>query len=218
MSYEQEQLHLQKLMQELLSDEENSLFGDVYLSDEYQIESDDCSDSDSSSTSTSFRKSKRIKLKATKSSDLDIFQPSTSSTLISTKNANTLAKKPSTTIHVTETIEDVIAQFRVDESSSEDDDSLPTSDPTWGPVQGNHLKDFPFTEPNPGIKSEIYERFYDKTPYDFYKLMLPDYIISHIVLETNRYTEQCKRNNNLRMSRIKAWADTNSEEIERFLE
>ncbi|KAG5892084.1 hypothetical protein JTB14_011986 [Gonioctena quinquepunctata] len=68
MSYEKEQLRLQNLMQELLSDEKNSLFGDVYTSDEYHPESDDSSDSDSSSLSASFRKSKRMK-KETRASD-----------------------------------------------------------------------------------------------------------------------------------------------------
>lgn len=37
MSYEKEQQHLQKLLQEFLSDEEDntSLYGNTYLSDEY---------------------------------------------------------------------------------------------------------------------------------------------------------------------------------------
>ncbi|KAG5877628.1 hypothetical protein JTB14_023843 [Gonioctena quinquepunctata] len=69
MSYEKEQSRLQKLMQELVSYENNLLFGDVYTSDEYHPESDDSSDSDSSLLSASFRKSKRMKMKETRSSD-----------------------------------------------------------------------------------------------------------------------------------------------------
>ncbi|KAG5860741.1 hypothetical protein JTB14_012140 [Gonioctena quinquepunctata] len=68
MSYEKEQSRLQNLMQEFLSDEKNSLFGDVYTSDEYHPESDDSSDSDSSLLSASFRKSKRMKMKETRAS------------------------------------------------------------------------------------------------------------------------------------------------------
>lgn len=243
MSYEKEQSRLHNLMQELLSDEENSPFGDVYSSDEYHPESYNSSDSDSSLLSASFRKSKRMKMKKTRSSGqgelmihsklytqnisrsktiyqtffTDIHRPSTSSISHSAENETISARKSCSTIHITETIEDVIAQFRLDESSSEPENtSPPIGDPIWGPVRGNNLKHFPLTEPNPGVKAEIYERFYDKTPYDFYKLMVTDDIISHIVLETNRYAEQCKTRNNLPKSRIKTWANTTSDEIERF--
>ncbi|KAK4887394.1 hypothetical protein RN001_003665 [Aquatica leii] len=39
MAYEKEQAKLEKIMQEMLSEDEDSVFGDVYLSDEYQPES-----------------------------------------------------------------------------------------------------------------------------------------------------------------------------------
>ncbi|KAG5876228.1 hypothetical protein JTB14_011671 [Gonioctena quinquepunctata] len=99
----------------------------------------------------------------------DIHRYSTSSISDSAENEtienDTIsARKSSSTIHITETIEDVIAHFRLDESSSEPEDTLPPiGDPIWGPVRGNNLKHFPFTEPNSGVKADIYERFYDKT-------------------------------------------------------
>ncbi|KAJ8931952.1 hypothetical protein NQ314_015093 [Rhamnusium bicolor] len=62
---------------------------------------------------------------------------------------------------------------------------LPKNDPIWGRVVGKYLQEFPFTEQNSGIKPEIYENFYDKTPYDFYELN--DDILNLIVVETNCY-------------------------------
>lgn len=56
-AYKKDQEHLEKLMQEILSDEEGSLFGDVYLSDEYHT--DNIDSSDDSDSSVSFGKRKR---------------------------------------------------------------------------------------------------------------------------------------------------------------
>ncbi|XP_050516528.1 uncharacterized protein LOC126891396 [Diabrotica virgifera virgifera] len=47
-SIEKEQERLQKLMQEMLFDDENSLFGDLYLSDHYSMKGSESSHSDSS--------------------------------------------------------------------------------------------------------------------------------------------------------------------------
>lgn len=58
MAYEKEQAKLENLMQEMLSEDENSLFGDIYLSDEYHTES---SDESSDSSTLSDRRPKRRK-------------------------------------------------------------------------------------------------------------------------------------------------------------
>lgn len=59
MAYEKEQDELEKLMQEMLSEDENSVFGDVYLSDEYQPESGNES-SGSSTLSITHKRRKKI--------------------------------------------------------------------------------------------------------------------------------------------------------------
>lgn len=122
------------------------------------------------------------------------------------------------TSHISRTIEDVIRNFRLQSASSSEDEDIQASDnqPSWNPVRGIHLKKNPFTENDPGVKTEIHNQFFDKSPYNFYKLMVPDDVINHIVVETNRYAAQSKNKNIRRKSRIQKWMDTNSEEIERF--
>lgn len=147
--------------------------------------------------------------------------PSTSEALTSTSkqnNDNNSADHPNGMNNVSQTIEDVISQFLLDDSSSSDEEDNVdlANNLTWGPVLGN-LKNFLFTEQNPGVKAIIYEEFYNKTPYDFYKLMVSDELINYIVIETNRYAQQCKQKNTSQKSRIIKWVDTNSEEIEKFL-
>ncbi|KAG5887640.1 hypothetical protein JTB14_030910 [Gonioctena quinquepunctata] len=71
-----------------------------------------------------------MKMEETRSSDQDILRPSTSSIMHSAENEtieneSISARKSCSTIHITETIEDVIAQFRLDESSSEPEDTSP---------------------------------------------------------------------------------------------
>lgn len=147
--------------------------------------------------------------------------PSTSEALTPTSgqnNDNNSDDNPNGMNNVSQTIEDVISKFLlVDSSSSDEEDNVDlAANLTWGPVLGN-LKFFLFTEQNPGVKAIIYEEFYNKSPYDFYKLMVSDELINHIVIETNRYAQQCKQKNTLQKSRIIRWVDTNLEEIEKFL-
>ncbi|KAG5891402.1 hypothetical protein JTB14_018459 [Gonioctena quinquepunctata] len=113
-----------------------------HTSDEYHPESDNSSDSDGSLLPASFRKSERVKMKETRLSN-----QAENETI---ENESISARKSCSTIHITETIEDVIAQFRLDDTSP------PIGYPIWRPVRSNNLKHFPFTEPNPGVKAEIY--------------------------------------------------------------
>lgn len=133
-------------------------------------------------------------------------------------STSNIATQANSTSHVSETIENVIMQFQIDNASSSEDEVIqPANQPTWSPVTGNHLKTFPFAENDPGVKPEVHTQFFDKNPYNFYKLMVPDDIMNEIAFETNRYAAQCKNKNILRKSRIQKWVDTNLEEIERFL-
>lgn len=59
MAYEKEQARLEKLMQEVLSEDEDSLFGDIYLSD-YQLESGSESSGSSTLSFTPKRRKKNI--------------------------------------------------------------------------------------------------------------------------------------------------------------
>lgn len=57
-AYKKEQERLEQMMQDILSDDEGSLFGEVYLSDEYHTD-DTASSDDSDSSSDHFRRKRK---------------------------------------------------------------------------------------------------------------------------------------------------------------
>lgn len=66
-----------------------------------------------------------------------------------------------------------------------------------------------------GIRLHI-DEYYMYSPYDFYKMMIPDEIFQLFATEANIYTRQ-KKCKILRMSRIKKWNDTSHTEMEKFV-
>ncbi|KAJ3642669.1 hypothetical protein Zmor_025430 [Zophobas morio] len=189
MNYEKEQEELNRLWQECLSDEDdNEPFEDS--GDEFVPESSD----DSSNDEPISKKLKFVKEPI----------PSTSR---------------DTPDSVLDTINDVIERC-MEEGSDEDNANEHcdnTNELTWEDVSGRNLKLFPFTEINVGVKEEIYAEYYDKGPYEFFKLFLTDELISMMVIETNRYATQCKASATLPKARIREWHDTNCEEMESFI-
>ena len=189
MNYEKEQEELNRLWQECLSDEDdNEPFEDS--GDEFVPESSD----DSSNDEPISKKLKFVKEPI----------PSTSR---------------DTPDSVLDTINDVIERC-MEEGSDEDNANEHcdnTNELTWEDVSGRNLKLFPFTEINVGVKEEIHAEYYDKGPYEFFKLFLTDELISMMVIETNRYATQCKASATLPKARIREWHDTNCEEMESFI-
>lgn len=111
-------------------------------------------------------------------------------------------------------IEEVIAQNSVFIESDDDSADNEIFDIEWGPVTGNNIKYFQFSE-NSGVRISLYED-YHKTPYDFYKLLITDEIIQLCVTETNRYAAQ-EKVKGTRKSRIQEWKDTTPNEMEKFI-
>nr|XP_022913143.1 piggyBac transposable element-derived protein 4-like [Onthophagus taurus] len=233
-SYEEEQKRLTKLWQEVLSDEdehyssqdEESLFGDVYLSDEYQCESSVDFESSSKRTSSKLRKKKHKKHppkngEKRQKHPITGSEPSTSAT--GTETSNNVSTEAQ---HVADVIEIVIANMTQDSDSDSDETLLPsTTDAatqntniTWGPVTGNNLRQIMFSEANTmGFDPQIHENFHDKTPCEFYSLFVNDDILELMVVETNRYGAQCLAKNQLRRARITSWHDTTVPEMKKFL-
>lgn len=42
----------------------------------------------------------------------------------------------------------------------------------WQPVTGTYLSKFNFTKDQTGFLPDLYENYYNKTPYDFYKMYM----------------------------------------------
>lgn len=220
-SYEDEQKRLADLWNDILSDEESDsseLFGDLYLSDAYSPRTSEADSSDSSFTSK-FAQPKKKRLRA----DCSENKLRTQNDGASTSREENVTPNNQMNDDVDQVIEDVIAQFTVQNTASEDeeiedeDNNIDMSQLNWRSVDGTSLKQFPFLVQNFGIDAQIYEVFYNKTPIDIFKLFLTDEILTHIVVETNRYAEQCLAKPNKPKSRVRKWIPTNNLEIEKFL-
>lgn len=220
--YEENQKRVQALWQEMLSDEENDpvedLLGDVYLSDGYETENS----SVSSEEDVAPRPKKRKKFDKLKNQSENI--PTTSIQKVTTARLDIKTQPiPSTSKeHVDETllksIEETIEKFILDESDSEAEDTIVQEEITWGPPTGHNLnQNIYFNATNSGISAAVHEEYYDKKPYDFYRLLINDSILDLIVQETNRYATQCQAENVTPGSRIKSWKPTNAGEIEYFI-
>ncbi|KAJ8970455.1 hypothetical protein NQ314_001227 [Rhamnusium bicolor] len=83
----------------------------------------------------------------------------------------------------------------------------------WGPVDGANLKTFDKNLGYTGIKPNFYD-FYDKDPYDIYKIFVTDEIIDYMVDQTNLYVQQIGP---IRRSKTKSWVPTNHNEMETFI-
>ena len=128
MSYEAEQSRLQRLLQEVLSDESdsdcNSLFGDANLSDDYEESDDAASDTDSTDSKGSFAPPRKIRhIRKSKPAAVHgyIDVPSTSSYSVNDANVNSVLStsgQPMPT-SAADTIEDVIQKFVMDSSNSD---------------------------------------------------------------------------------------------------
>ncbi|KAK9679085.1 Alcohol dehydrogenase transcription factor Myb/SANT-like [Popillia japonica] len=143
MAYEKEQRRLEKLLQEMLSDDENSLFGDVYLSDEFSMENAESCVSDSDSSSGNLIKPKRKKVRAFRASIIeDISLPSTSR---ASTSKDCVSSNRVSTDTVSLTIEDVTSQFQLNaNTSSGEEDSLHEEDSPnelrWELVHADEVK------------------------------------------------------------------------------
>lgn len=190
MSYEEEEEKLRRLWQEILSDEDDDeLFEDS--GDEFVPESSDNSSEDEPIK----KKSKSVN------------EPSTSAT------SRDISDSALDTIN--EVIERIMQES--DDESSEDESCDYSDQLKWEDVSGRHLKLFPFTEKDVGVKEEIHGEYFDKGPYEIFKLFLTDEMLELMVIETNRYAAQCKASTTLPKARIHQWRDTNLEEMECFI-
>nr|CAI5852091.1 unnamed protein product [Callosobruchus analis] len=194
--YEAEQKRLQKLFDEVMSDEE------IEAEDPFACSSASeyiPSDSDSSTDSVKRVKTRR---KSVQVQDYNASVPGTS------KNVDK---------NIQETIESVITGFTVDSEESDQADDLDTStELKWGPIDVQKLKNFNFQCQNSGIRDEFFT-MYDKAPYDFYRLFLTDEILELITEQTNIYANQKANNKDpSRKTKSKPWVPTNTEEIKTF--
>lgn len=166
--------------------------------------------SESSDEEYECRQSKKKKLAAATSMDVDEPQPCTHRQASQNRDL------------VQDTIEQVILTHQ-DSSETEAQDESPgpvdgtTNNLTWSDVSGAYLKNFIFTEEHSGVKAEIYETYFDKTPFEFYKMFLDQGILDMMVEETNRYAAQVKNKATNRKARINDWYDTNTDEIQIFI-
>lgn len=218
-SFEKDQQCLQKLMDELLSDEEPDPF-EASSSDEYEPDGSDSSSSSSSKGSIKpiVKKKKTINHPISfpdnggEGSSRQLPKPLLTRTdelpddLASSQQVN---RNDS----ISDTIEAVIHQFQLD-ISDEDEELVPTL--MWQEVTGQHLKDFPIQIPESGVVPALFEHI-DKSPVFFFKLMLDEDLINNMVTETNRFAAQKKESALRKWSRINKWKDTNSEEIMTFI-
>lgn len=191
-SYEQGQKKLEALLQEALSDEDGSLFGDTYLSDEYTVDSDDSDTTENSCTEPPPKKCLRSGKKESETSSSVNYitsQPSTSTDVRSIVTDS---------ISITQTIEEVIKNM----TANSDEDILDSStqnnvqieDIIWGPVTDDSLNNFGFVDEGSGYRVELYDTYSNKTPYDFYKLFLDEdllhILVSKILIKSYNYFAQ----------------------------
>jgi hypothetical protein len=84
------------------------------------------------------------------------------------------------------TIEGVIQDSVASDDNVEEEIPRNSGDLGWNSVTGLNLKNLLFTEPNPGVNTELYAEYYMQSPLEFYELFL-DEILSMMVTETNMY-------------------------------
>lgn len=121
-----------------------------------------------------------------------------------------------------ETIEQVIRNSMTVISGEDEDDEDDVlvdgrSDLVWKEVTGRHLKNFVFSKSDSGIKAYIYESHFDKGPADFYQLFINEAMLNMMVVETNRYANQCKAKEKAPKARVQHWYDTNITEMKKFI-
>ncbi|KAJ8940785.1 hypothetical protein NQ314_010595 [Rhamnusium bicolor] len=132
--YEREQKRLEAMWNDILSDEESDIseFGDVYLSDEYASSRDSLSaNSDSDSDVVAPKKRSKFDLTATD----DGASTSGQQNVYSTTVVN----------NVDQVIENIIAQYAIEDNNNEEDIEFELDSLTWTPVDGSSLKQFTFT-------------------------------------------------------------------------
>jgi hypothetical protein len=112
-----------------------------------------------------------------------------------------------------ETIDEVIQDSVASDDNVEEEIPRNSGDLAWKSVTGLNLKNLLFTEPNPGVNTELYAEYYTKSPLEFYELFLDEEILSMMVTETNRYAAQCRAKQNAPKARIHDWQDTTAVEI-----
>ena len=199
MAYEQDQRHLQSLMEQFLSDENSD---DSIRDQDFEVSDEEIS---SSSSNESVRVPKKKKPKIVPSIQ---YAPSTSGVSVSA-------------IPIDDTIESVISKYRlpdVDSSSSDEENTVGNDmSLTWRKVDGRSLKNISFGVENSGIKNEYFD-MYDKKPLDFFELFVNNDIIELIVEETNRYVHQkLNKGGLLPKARLCKWVNTNNDEVKIFL-
>lgn len=207
-SYEKEQERLQKLMNEIFSDEEV---------DPFEASSDEFNPSSSSSTSSEGSDEPLVKKKKTYNHPTEFLnvggETSKKHLLNKTDQASTSQNVNQNYDSISDTIETVVHQLQL-ESSDEAEELLPSL--KWQEVTGQYLKDFPIDIPESGVVNALFEHI-DKPPIFFFKLLVDDDLVNNIVVETNRFAAQKKDSALQKWSRINKWKDTNSEEIMTFL-
>lgn len=171
-SYEKEQEKLQKYWQEILSGEDSSdnesLCGDVYLSDEYKPSD---SDTDSEYESTALEQKRKRKCAAVNRECVVQTVPSPSREKENATFGNS----------VDEIIEFVIAQYS-DNFETEIIEEETNEAIVWGQVNIENLQKFIFEDKHAaGFNAELYENFYDKSPLEFYKYFVDDALLSMMV-------------------------------------
>lgn len=184
-SYEKEQEKLQRYWQEILSGEESSdnesLFDDVYLSDEYQPSSDN---SDSASEYESRAQEQSRKRKRASANTINVRTNSVEQAVQSNSKEQ---ENPSFGDSIDEVIEFVIAQNTIDfeEEILEEGTSVANAMNAaivWGPVNGDNLHKFTFEDKDSaGFSGYLYENFYNKSPLEFYEYFVDDDILSMMV-------------------------------------
>ncbi|KAJ8946600.1 hypothetical protein NQ314_008855 [Rhamnusium bicolor] len=172
----------------------------------------------SSNNSSPEQKAKRQKRKSASIIPTNIAEPCSSSISPDDNQRPSRNVLPSWD-SIDKVIEQVILEHTAssDSSESEDDSSVNNDNEIiWGAVTGDNKKQFSISEQNPEILTELYN-YYDKSPYEFYKMIVNDELFELFVTETNKYAEQEEQKKTKNKSRIKQWKKTDKSEIETFL-
>ena len=186
--YEKEQMRLEALMNEILSDEEPF----DYSSESYQ-------GSEISSTTSSDSPTRKKKKTDSIVHTTEVCLPSTSRETVE------------------ETIEDVIRNLHWSDSSTDDIiHAVNLDDLTWTESTGENLKSFVF-DSDSGISKKIIQEMSTKKPVDFLNLFVTEELLNEMVIETNRYADQKGKITQLPKARIKNWKNTNINEMKFFL-
>ena len=197
--YEAEQKRLQKIWDEIMSDEGDcNEFDNGSSSDEYVPDADTSSSSSSSDVS-------------------DTPQTSVVGCKHQEPRPSTSRAQSDSDEEVIDTVNQAIESVITQHAVSTDDDEARVDEIIWRQVDKTSLKHFPFTVNDTGIKVNLYEEFINSSVYDCYKLFVTDDIIQFMVHETNRYAEQVLKKGIKPRSRLKNWTPVTMEELEKFL-